>query len=65
MQCRRLTRLALRPQLAAFRPANNEFRPGNGDDLPRVFPADDDQFHFHGRTGKLRRHPLCQNVANM
>ena len=53
---------ALRPQLAPIRPANNEFRPGNGDDLPRVFPADDDQIHFHGRTGKLRRH-LCAKMS--
>ena len=44
---------ALRPQLAPFRPADDELRSGNGDGFSGVFPADDDQFHFHGRTRKL------------
>jgi hypothetical protein len=45
--------LALRPQVAPFRPANQELRPGNRDGLPGVFPADSDEFDFHSRTGKL------------
>ena len=42
--------IALWPQLALFAPANHELRPGNRDGLPGVFPADGDEFDFHGRT---------------
>lgn len=45
--------LALRPQVAAFGPADDELRSGNRDGFSGVFPADGDEFNFHSRTRKL------------